>query len=145
MGIGSRNKQSLSWAQAEQITDYISRMDKLGDSRRQQYSTLILSAAASGLRCGELLALRVDDIDFDASTIRVDESSDQRNGGAIGPCKNVAAYRTVHLGDAEGRKTMAQLRRFLNPLSVWRPWCSALAEASHYSKPPYSSKGSIQP
>ena len=115
MGIGSRNKQSLSWAQAEQIADYISRMDTLGDSRRRQYSTLILSAAASGLRCGELLALRVDDIDFDASTIRVDESSDQRNGGAIGPCKNVTAYRTVHLGDAEGRKAMAQLRRFIDP------------------------------
>jgi integrase len=98
MGIGSRNKQSLSWVQAEQITDYISRMDTLGDSRRQQYSTLILSAAASGLRCGELLALRVDDIDFEASTIRVDESSDQRNGGALGPCKNVTAYRIKQAG-----------------------------------------------
>jgi integrase len=81
--------------------------------RQEQYSTLILLAAASGLRSGELLALRVNDLDFRVGTIRVDESSDQRNGGKIGPCKNVTAYRTVHPGDPEGKKAMAKLKRFL--------------------------------
>jgi integrase len=85
----------------------------LGDSRRDQYSTLILLGAASGLRCSELLALKVDDINFDARTIRVEESSDQRNGGRMDECKNVAAYRTVHLGDSEGRKAIESLKRFL--------------------------------
>lgn len=43
----------------------------------------------------ELLALRVNDIDFGASTLRIGESSDQQNKGIIGSFKNSAAYRTV--------------------------------------------------
>ena len=53
------------------------------------------------------------DIDFNASTVRVDESSDQRTNGNIGPCKNVAAYRTVVLHDPEGKKSMRKLRHLL--------------------------------
>jgi integrase len=41
-------------------------MDGLGDARREQYSTLILLAAASGLRSSELLALKINDIDVKA-------------------------------------------------------------------------------
>ncbi|MGB9432618.1 MAG: site-specific integrase [Candidatus Acidiferrum sp.] len=96
-----------------QIAEYICNLDSLGEKRREQYSTIVLLAPASGLRTEELLALKRNDIDFTASTIRVDESSDQRNGGKIGPCKNVTAYRTVHLGDAEGRMAMERLKRFL--------------------------------
>ena len=113
MQIGNRQKVSFSWAQAEQIAEHVRSMDGLGDSRREQYSTAILLAAASGLRCSELLALRVNDIDFKARTVRVEESSDQRNGGKLGECKNVAAYRTVHLGDAAGHKAMERLKQFL--------------------------------
>jgi len=57
--------------------------------------------------------LRVNDIDFKAETIRVDESSDQRSNGTIGPCKNAAAYRNVVLRDVEGVKAMRALKRFL--------------------------------
>jgi hypothetical protein len=32
--------------------------------------------------------------------------------GAIGPCKNVAAYRTVVPADSEGRTAMKALRHF---------------------------------
>ncbi len=111
--IGSRQRVSFSWAQAVQIAQQIGNLDSLGDKRREQYSTIILLASAPGLRSEELLALKMNDIDFTASTIRVDESSDQRNGGKIGPCKNVAAYRTIHLGDAEGRVAMERLKQFL--------------------------------
>jgi integrase len=113
MQISSRQKVSFSWPQAELIAGHIRCMDGLGDCRRGQYAALIMLAAASGLRCSELFALRVNDVDFDASTIRVEQSSDQRNGGRIGECKNVAAYRTVHLGDAEGIAAMDQLKLFL--------------------------------
>jgi integrase len=113
MRIASRQKVSFPWQQAEQIARGVRGMDGLGAARREQYATAILLAAASGLRCGELLALRVDDIDFRAGTIRVDESTDQRNSGKIGPCKNATAYRTVFLGDVEGRAAMAELRRFV--------------------------------
>jgi integrase len=108
MRIESRENVSCSWEQALQIVGHIKTMETLGAARREQYSTLFLLAAASGLRIGELLALRKDDIG--ENTIRVDESVDR--AGVIGPCKNVAAYRTVALVDAEGRQAMARLRQF---------------------------------
>jgi integrase len=83
-------------------------LDDFMKCRREQYSTLFLVAGVSGLRIGELLALRKDDIG--ENTIRVDESVDR--AGTIGPCKNVAAYRTVVLADLEGRTAMKALRHF---------------------------------
>jgi len=108
MRIDSRENVSYSWEQTLQIVEQIKTMDTLGTARREQYSTLFLLAAASGLRIGELLALRKDDIG--ENTIRVDESVDR--AGVIGPCKNVAAYRTVVLADSEGRTAMRTLRHF---------------------------------
>lgn len=113
MRIHSRQNVSFSWAQTVRIAEHVRSMDSLGEARREQYAALFLIAAASGLRPSELLALRVNDIDFKASVIRVDESSDQRSNGKIGPCKNAAAYRTVVLRDAEGQKAMRTLKRFL--------------------------------
>ena len=105
--IDSRENVSYSWEQTLQIVEQIKTMDTLGAARREQYSTLFLVAAASGLRIGELLALRKDDIG--ENTIRVDESVDR--AGTIGPCKNVAAYRTVVLADLEGRIAMSACPR----------------------------------
>ena len=108
MRIESRENVSYAWEQALQIVAQLDQNDRLGDGRREQYKTLFLLAAASGLRIGELLALRKDDIG--ENTIRVDESVDR--AGEIGPCKNVAAYRTVVLADSEGQVAMKMLRRF---------------------------------
>jgi integrase len=111
MKINSRKKASYSWDQTLRIVEYIQTMETLGQARREQYSTLFLVAAAAGLRIGELLALRDDDIDFENSTIRIDESVDR--AGTIGPCKNVAAYRTVVLADKEGHHAMRSLQKFV--------------------------------
>jgi integrase len=113
MKVNSRKKVSFSWIQAERIADYVGKMQTLGETPREQYSTLFLLAAASGLRSSELLALRPNDIDFGAKTVRVEESSNQRGRGEIGPCKNATAYRTVLLCDPEGQKAMRKLARFL--------------------------------
>jgi integrase len=113
MRIKSRRKVSYSWKQAEQIAAHLRTMVSLGAARSEQYATIVLLAAASGLRCSELLALRVNDLNFTASTVRVDEASDQRSAGNIGQCKNAAAYRTVVLLDAEGRNVMRSLRQYL--------------------------------
>ena len=113
MKVQSRKKVSYPWNDAEKIAEHVRTMDGLDDSRRAQYATLILLAAASGLRCSELLALRGNDLNFDANTIIVDEASDQRTSGKVGECKNDAAYRTVLLADAEGRKAMKSLKQFL--------------------------------
>jgi integrase len=112
--IQSRQRTSFSWAQAVQIADHVGNMDGLGDGRREQYRALLLLAAASGLRSSELLALRVDDVNLKDRTVRVDESSDQRSKGQIGPCKNAAAYRTVVLQDREGQQAMAALEPLLS-------------------------------
>lgn len=114
MQVQGRKKVSYSWHQAVQIAEHVRKMDSLGDYRREQYATLILLASASGLRCSELLALRVNDLDFDASSIIVDEASDQRTSGTVGECKNHSAYRTVLMLDAEGRKAMRCLRQFIS-------------------------------
>ena len=113
MKIQSRRSVSSSRTQAEQIAQRVRSMDGLGDARREQYPTLILLAAAPGLRSSEALALRINDIDFKASIVRVDESSDQRTNGRIGPCKNAAAYRTLALHDLEGKKSMRRLKHLL--------------------------------
>ena len=73
--------------------------------------TLFIVAAASGLRIEELLALHNDDVDFENSTVRVDESVDRT--GIIGPCKNVAARRTPVLADKEGPHAMRALKQFV--------------------------------
>jgi integrase len=118
MKMKSRHKVSFSWAQAEQIAEGVRKMDGLGNARREQYAAMFLLAAASGLRFSDLLALRVNDLDLGASTIRVEESSDQRSVGKIGPCKNATAYRTVLLRDLEGQKAM----RIFSPRHI--PTCS---------------------
>ena len=113
MKIESREAASFSWPQTKKIAEQV-RKSELDDVRKERYATLFLLASASGLRFGELVALRPNDIDFDAKTIRVDESSDQRSAGKIGPCKNVAAYRTVLLADGEGTEALKVLKRFMN-------------------------------
>jgi integrase len=111
MNINSRKHVSYSWDQALRIVKQLDHNPQLGDGRREQYRSLFLVAAASGLRIGELLALKTDDIDFELSTVRVDESVGRMRN--IGPCKNVTAYRTVVLADSEGRAAMQSLKDFL--------------------------------
>ena len=111
MKIESRGAVSFTWVQAKQIADQVYSLD-VDDVLKERYATVFILAAASGLRCAELFALRINDLDFKAGTVRVDESADQRTY-VIGPCKNVAAYRTVLLADAEGREALSMLKRFL--------------------------------
>ena len=116
MRIEKRKRASFSWPQAKKIAEHVRTMDTLGAAKRKQYAALFLLASASGLRCSELFGLRVNDVDFQAQTLRVDESSDHRTG-RLGEPKNVAAYRTVLLADAEGREVLKVLRRFIGKKS----------------------------
>src|SRR6267142_839621 len=95
----------------KKIADEVYKLD-VDDVLKERYAALFILASASGLRCAELFALRINDLDFKAGTIRLDESADQRTY-IIGPCKNVAAYRTILLADAEGREALFTLKRFL--------------------------------
>jgi integrase len=112
MKIESRKAVSFSWADSKRVAHAIRKLERLDETRKETYATVFILAAATGLRCGELFALKLNDIDFKAGTIRVDESSDQRTY-TIGPCKNAAAYRTVVLADPVGREALRLLRKFL--------------------------------
>jgi integrase len=122
MRVRSRKQVSFSWPETKKIVQYVQKMDTLGAARKQQYTALFLLASASGLRCCELFALKINDVDFRARTVRVDESSDQRSNGTIGDPKNAAAFRTVLLDDAEGKEALEVLKAFIgnnkNPESL---------------------------
>jgi integrase len=113
MQIASRKQVSFSWQDAKKIAEQIHKLDTLCDARKEQYAAIVLLASASGLRCGELFALKENDVDFKAGTILVDESSDQRTKGKIGDPKNAAAFRTVLLADSEGREALKVLKGFV--------------------------------
>jgi integrase len=113
MKIESRQAVSFSWSDAKRIARAVKKLDGLDDSRKGIYAMVFHLASATGFRCGELFALRVNDVNFKAGAIRVDESVDQRTY-TIGPCKNAAAYRTVLLADREGNVALRMLKRFLS-------------------------------
>jgi len=112
MKIRTRKAVSFSFKHTKQIVRQLERLN-LSEKRKRQYGVLFLVASASGLRCSELFALKLDDLNFEANTIRVDESSDQCSRGKVGPCKNVSAYRTVLLLDREGKEAMRLLKQFV--------------------------------
>lgn len=117
MKIERRKAVSFSWADSKRIAKAVEGLDGLDDKRKKTYAMAFLLASATGLRCSELFALRVDDINFKAGTIRVDEPVDQRLY-SVGPCKNAAAYRTVLLADREGKEALRMLKRFLSGIRI---------------------------
>jgi integrase len=48
------------------------------DAAREPFKTLFAVAWTTGLRAGEILALTLDDLDFERKTVRVNKSSDDR-------------------------------------------------------------------
>jgi integrase len=111
MKIESRGAISFSWLQAKQIAAQVYKL-QVDEARKERYAMVFILAAATGLRCGELSALKLNDIHFKTGTVRIDESADQRFY-KIGLCKNASAYRTVLLADTEGKEALARLKRYL--------------------------------
>jgi len=111
MKINSRRQVSYSWDQTLRIAEQVQQLETLGKARQEQYSTMFLLAAASGLRIGELLALRDDDIGFEQSTS--ESMSQSIDSGRSAHVKNVSAYRTVVLADVQGQHAMQKLKEFM--------------------------------
>jgi integrase len=72
-------------------------VEQLADAMKNRYRLVVLTAAYSGLRLGELAALRLDDLDFLRRTLRVDEQLSRQGSSrmAPGPLKSKKAYRTI--------------------------------------------------
>lgn len=69
----------------------------IADEIQSHYRALVLLGAFSGLRFGELAALRWENVDLDAATVTVKEASIQLNDGTllVGPPKTKESRRVV--------------------------------------------------
>lgn len=94
----------------------------LADAVKPRYRALVLAAAFSGLRRGELFGLRREHIDSSERTVTVEEQRQQLANGAhiIGPPKSEAGRRTVALPPEVFDALVDHLDRFADPQpSAW--------------------------
>jgi integrase len=68
----------------------------LAEVMPERYRAMVLVQAGLGLRVGELLALRVQDVDFLRRTVEVEAQIDQDTHERV-DCKTVTSHRTVPL------------------------------------------------
>ncbi len=71
-------------------------VEKVRAALGERWRAVVVVLAGSGLRIGELLGLRVEDVDFLRRTIRVQRQRLQSN--AVAPLKSKASRRTVPVG-----------------------------------------------
>ena len=109
MQVKRRNAPSFTWEQAQRIGAQVHKIAGIKDANKQRYETFILFLSASALRFSEASALRINDIDFEAGTIRVDEGACSMTGDVLEP-KNIRAYRTVVLLDKPGKQAVRKLK-----------------------------------
>lgn len=76
----------------------------------ERWQVIPVVLAGSGLRIGELLSLRRDDVDLKAGTIRVERQRLQSN--ELAPLKSKASRRTVPVGKVVTKALAAHLLRF---------------------------------
>ena len=100
---------------AERPTLTIPQVYALADAVEQRYRALILLAMFTGLRWGELAALRRCDIDLDARTVRVTRQLTEIRGDGIafGPPKSAAGKRVVTIPEV------------ISPVLQWHLSCFA--------------------
>ncbi|KAA9160881.1 site-specific integrase [Amycolatopsis acidicola] len=95
----------------------IAEVYRLADLVPRRYRFLVLLAAFSGLRWGELAALRARDIDRTKMCVRVWRKVAQLRDGALvmGPTKSVAGVRTVALPSFLDADLVEHLPEFAEP------------------------------
>ena len=92
-------EQKFEWSR-ESVANLIEASEKLArkSAARYDYSPLFRVLVATGLRIGELLALRVEDIDLLSGKLVVRHTLNR--DGSLGSPKTAAGRREVPLGDA---------------------------------------------
>lgn len=72
-------------------------VETLAAAIQDRYRVVVLTGAYTGLRFGELAALRIDDLDTLRRTLRVDEQLSRQGSSTMvsGPLKSKKAYRTI--------------------------------------------------
>ena len=133
---------------AERPVATVQQVFDLADAMDPRLRMMVLLAGFTGLRLGELLALRKDRVDLDAGTVQVVEQYQELASGELilGPPKTAAGHRTVSvpeeiLGDlrehlrhhpAPGRRALlfgseVALERPISRKTFYRQWKGAVA------------------
>ncbi|MET8148267.1 tyrosine-type recombinase/integrase [Actinoplanes sp. NPDC049668] len=99
----------------ERPTASIAQVFALADAMPTHFSALVVVAALSGLRWGELAALRRRDVDLDAALVRVPRKLAVLDGRVeFGPPKSAAGVRVVALPAAAVEALTAHLAAFVD-------------------------------
>jgi integrase len=104
--VVANRERRLRFLQPDQIDQLLAALpgDPLGEAERPLYIT----AAMTGLRQGELLALRWQDVDFRAGRVRV---ADSYTRGRLGSPKSRSALRSVPLAERVASALTAHRQR----------------------------------
>ncbi len=89
-------------------------VEELADTIEARYRALVLTGAYTGLRFGELAALRIDDFDPLRRTLRVDEQLSRQGTGRMvsSPLKTRKARRTIGIPQFVVDKLVTQLSTY---------------------------------
>jgi integrase len=92
----------------------LEQVEGLAATMSLRYRALVMVAAGTGLRQGELFGLQVGDVDFLRRTLTVERQvqSVRGGGGEIGPLKNRHSYRSIPLGRSVVDVLAAHLAEF---------------------------------
>lgn len=112
-----RIKGADTAARAERPVATVKQVYALAEAIGPRFRVFILAAALTGLRWGELIALRRMDVDLDEAEIRVQRSIAELNGGKLivkGP-KSAAGRRTVPIPAVLVDELRVHLRDHVEP------------------------------
>ena len=91
----------------------VDEIGRLADNMPDRYRALVLTAAFTGLRWGELAALRVSDLELLKRRLRVNQALSRDRGKlTFGPPKTTASRRTVSLSPNLVEIIADHIRRF---------------------------------
>jgi integrase len=112
-----RIKGADTAARAERPVATVKQVYALADAIGPRFRVFILAAAFTGLRWGELIALRRMDVDLDDASIRVERSMAQLSGGklVVKPPKSDAGIRTVPIPAVLVDEMQTHLREYVEP------------------------------
>ena len=129
----------LPAATVEQVVPLtVDQVEAIAAAMPARLQALVIVAAGTGLRRGELLGIQLGDVDFLRRQVRVER---QRHGKTllVGPPKNQAAHRTVPVGETVLTALSEHVRLyppgtgFVFPISsetrLYRTWQAAAAAA----------------
>jgi integrase len=99
IGVSPFQRIALPRVDRERIVPLtVDQVRTLADAVGERYRAMVLVQAGCGLRLGELLALRAEDVSFLGRTVRVEDQIDRQTRERVPP-KTARSRRTVPLPD----------------------------------------------